>query len=174
MTASLPPEVRKSLEDLHEEIMWLARRRTVTPSMARAWYTHVVAERLKRQLRVFSGKVSRLATRDPQAELRLEHHGRIQTRLTALVEEHLKLKRADPESFIRTLVELENVHIVTRAENYVAMKADGDYKKAGIVLVPWHKISKATRRVLWKRMLRGKVSNAKDFSVETVTGRGDR
>jgi hypothetical protein len=163
---SLSPEVRKALVSLHDEVMWLAGRPGVTPSMARAWYTHVVAERLKRHIRIFSGKVSRAAAADPAGDLRLEHHGRIQTKLTSLVKTHRELKLPNAQAFIRTLVKLENVHIVTRAENYAAMRASGDYEAAGIKLVPWAKLPKPIREDLWRRMLRGRVGNASEFAVE--------
>src|SRR5262245_41908034 len=106
MSSVLPPEVQAALISLHEEVMWLSRRPGVTPSMARAWYTHVVAERLKRHIRVFSGKVSRSAAANPSGDLRLEHHGRIQAKLTALVGEHRKRKVADAQAFARVLVDL--------------------------------------------------------------------
>ena len=51
--------------------------------MARAWYTHVVAPRLSRRIRHFSGKVSRAAVADPEAVLGLEHHARLQSTLTS-------------------------------------------------------------------------------------------
>ena len=166
MTTSFPidPTVRAELLALYEEIMWLARRPNVTPSMARAWYTHVVADKLKRRIRQFSGKVSRTAASDPTAILRLEHHGRIQTRLTALVDAHRKLKRPKPTEFIKLVIDCENVHIVTVDENYAAMRAKGDYREAGIKLQSWRSIPKEKRQVLWSRMLHGKVANANEFS----------
>jgi len=144
--------------------MWLAARTNVTPSMARGWYTHVVAGRLSRRIRHFSGKVSREAISHPNATLRLEHHARIQTKLTHLVEAHLKRKRPNPQEFIRVVLECENVHIVTFAENYAAMRNDGNYRRAGIKLVDWRAIPEPRRRTLWTKMLRGKVANASQFA----------
>lgn len=68
--------------------MWLAARPNVTPSVARSWYTHATAERLKRHVRMFTGRVSKRAS-EFEEELRLEHFLRIQTTLTQLVEKHL-------------------------------------------------------------------------------------
>lgn len=161
--ASTDRAIRSELAALYEEVMWLAARPNVTPSMARAWYTHVVAGRLSRRIRHFSGKVSREAIANPASTLRLEHHARIQTKLTQLVAAHLKLKRPNPRSFVRLVLDSENVHIVTFAENYAAMRNDGDYRKSGIRLVSWQAIPKAQRKALWAKMLRGKVANASDF-----------
>lgn len=160
----IDPALRKELTALYKQIMWLARQPGVTPSMARAWYTHVVAERVKRQIRHFTGSVSKMAADNSSTELRLEHYLRIQTRLTALVEEHLKRGSAQPDAFIQELLGWEQVHIVTRKENYSAMVAKGDYKAAGIELVSWGSISAEARQRLWAKMLRGKVANASDFS----------
>lgn len=142
----------------------LAARTKVTPSMARAWYTHVVAGRLSRRIRHFSGKVSHEAITDSKATLRLEHHARIQTTLTHLVAAHLKRKRPNPQEFIRVVLECENVHIVTFAENYAAMRNGGNYRRAGIKLIAWRTIPKERRQILWTKMLRGKVANATQFA----------
>jgi hypothetical protein len=151
------------LTSLYEEVMWLANRRAVTPSMARAWYTHVVAGRLCRRVRQFSGQVSRAAASDPAATLRLEHRGRIQTTLTKLVEAHLKLDKPNPDEFVQLVVQHENVHIVTFRENYEAMTHSGDYAAAGIELIQWQSIATDHQAALWKKMLRGKVANANAF-----------
>jgi hypothetical protein len=159
----IDPIIRSKLVALHEEIMWLAARPNVSPSMARAWYTHVVAGKFKRHIRLFSGKVSQEAISDTDAVLRLEHHARIQTTLTQLVAAHLKRKRPSANEFVRAVVECENVHIVTFAENYTAMSNDGNYRRAGIKLVAWRSIPVERRQVLWAKMLRGKVANAAQF-----------
>ncbi len=156
--------LRAELAAVYEEVMWLASRPNVTPSMARAWYTHVVAGRLSRRIRQFSGKVSREAIADPNATLRLEHHARIQTTLTQLVEAHRQRKRLNPTAFARVVLECENVHVVTFRENYDAMRHGGDYKSAGIELVAWRSVPKEVRQVLWSKMLRGKVANAGQFA----------
>jgi len=80
-----------------------------------------------------------------------------------LVEEHLKLKKPNPHDFIRVLLDCERVHIVTLKENYDAMRADGNYQKAGIKLVAWRSIPLQIRQVLWAKMLRGKVANAGQY-----------
>lgn len=161
---TLDTTTKRELQALYREVMWLARRRNVTPSMARAWYTHVVAGRLCRRIRQFTGKVSRTAIASRNAQLRLEHHARIQTKLTELVARHLKRKRPDPREFIRVLTQCESVHIVTFRENYEAMKHDGDYRAANIHLVAWRNISRPRREELWRHVLRGRVANAADYA----------
>ena len=111
---------------------------------------------------MFSGKVSRLSL-VPDATLRLEHFMRMQTTLTQLVDRHVRSGVHDKAEFLRILVDCEQVHIVTFQENYAAMKADGNYRKAKIQLVAWKSIPLESRQFLWKRMLRGKVANAADF-----------
>jgi hypothetical protein len=152
--------LRTQLTALYEEIMWLAARKNVTPSMARAWYTHVAAGKFTRRIRQFSGKVSEKAIGNPRAVLRLEHHARIQTTLTQMVAAHLARKKRDPAEFIRVIIKCENVHIVTFSENYAAMKSGGNYRKAGIRLVPWKKIPERRQKILWAKMLKGRVANA--------------
>lgn len=159
-------QLRKSLESIYEEVMWLANRPNVTPGRARAWYTHIMAESVKRKLRYFSGKVSEAAALEANSILVLEHFKRIQTTLSSLVERHSIEKIFDPDEFIKTLIDFEQVHIVTRAENYAAMRAKGNYVNAGITLIPWDQISEMRRVELWKKMLRGKVANANDYKPD--------
>lgn len=150
------------LTSIYEEVMWLARRPDTSPSAARAWYTHVASVRLRRHLRIFSGKVSQRAI-EPEAVLRLEHFKRLQTSLTKLVGDHVRRGVFDAREFVRLVMDCEQVHIVTVQENYEAMKAGGDYQKAGIALVDWKDIALETQRALWKRVLKGRVSNAEHF-----------
>ena len=159
----IDPQVREQLLASYEQMMWLARQPFVTPSMARAWFSHIAVGRLTRRIRIFSGKVSAKAARDPSAVLRLEHYLRIQTTITQLVSRHLKLKAPRPNEFINTVIQCEQVHIVTFQENYAAMKASGDYRKAGIELRDWNTLPKGSREALWTRMLRGRVANAAQF-----------
>lgn len=159
----LDHQLRTSLESIYEEVMWLSTRPNVTPGRARAWYTHIMAEAVKRKLRRFSGKVSETAATHHDGPLVLEHFKRIQTTLTALVEQHRAEKLNDPDEFIRTLIDFEHVHIVTRAENYAAMRAKGNYSQAGIVLLPWEQLPERRRDELWQKMLRGKVANADGY-----------
>ena len=159
----LDPQLRTALESIYEEVMWLSTRPNVTPGRARAWYTHIMAEAVKRKLRRFSGKVSEIAATQRDGPLMLEHFKRIQTHAYRLVEQHRAEKLNDPDEFIRTLVEFEHVHIVTRAENYAAMRAKGNYRQAGIVLLPWKQLPEKRRTELWQQMLRGKVANADAF-----------
>lgn len=143
--------------------MWLAERPNVTPGRARAWYTHVMAESVKRRLRRFTGRVSATAARAGARELRLEHFLRLQTTLSDLVARHKTYARLRPAEFIQTIVEFEQVHIVTREENYAAMRANGDYRAAGIRLLLWRSLPRERQLELWRTMLRGKVANATDY-----------
>jgi hypothetical protein len=159
---NVSPELRTALVSIYEEMMWLAGRANVTPSRARAWYTHVMAESVKLRVRQFTGLLSRAAVAGDGTGLRLEHYRRIQTTLTDLITRH-RQEGANPEEFLSTLLAYEAVHIVTIEENYAAMRAKGDYQEAGIVLVPWHEVPSDRRRELWTTMLRGKVANAEQF-----------
>ena len=160
----LNPQVRDDLRAIYEEIMWLARRPNVRPSAARAWYTHVMSGSVRRRVRKFSGKVSQRAVRSKDGPLRLEHYKRMQTTLTKLVERHLVRKKGSPSEFIRVVMDCERVHIVTFAENYLAMRAKGNYRKAGIKLRTWQSIPKKRQIALWRSLLRGKVANAESFA----------
>ncbi|MDO5947866.1 hypothetical protein [Burkholderia cepacia] len=156
-------DLRAALVSIYEEIMWLASRPNVTAGRARAWYTHIMAESVKRRIRQFTGLVSNAAVMGDGTGLRLEHYKRIQTTLTELVTRHRRERLDDAGEFVRTLVEFESVHIVTIEENYAAMRAQGDYEKAGIVLLSWDQVPPERRAVLWTSMLRGKVANAARF-----------
>ncbi|WP_075359233.1 hypothetical protein [Caballeronia sordidicola] len=147
LNGALPDDLRTALVSIYEEVMWLASRPNVTPSRARAWYTHVMAESVKRRVRHFTGQVSVSAASGDGTGLRLEHYRRIQTTLTGLVTRHRREQRIDPEEFVRTLVDYESVHIVTIAEDYAAMRAGGDYEKAGILLQPWEEISEERQQM---------------------------
>jgi hypothetical protein len=154
------PALHAALGSIYEEVMWLAKRPNVTPGRARAWYTHIMAESVKRRVRRFSGYVSVKAAEGPTEPLMLEHYKRIQTTLSALVERHRTSGLHDPEEFIATLLDYEHVHIVTRSENYAAMRAKGNYEQAGIRLQSWQMLPLARRQALWTSMLKGKVANA--------------
>lgn len=161
----VPDSVRAHLASIYEEVMWLARRPHHSATGARAWYTHVAHLGVRKHIRRFTGKVSSTAVSDEKAELRLEHFKRIQTTLTQLVARHL----TDGENvaeFVDTVIDCEQVHIVTKRENYAAMVAKGDYVRAGIELIEWPRIPTERRRLLWKKVLRGRVSNAADYREE--------
>lgn len=159
--------VHAELKAIYEQMMWLARRPNVTAATARAWYTHVMAQKLKRRIRRFTGKVSQAAIDSKRTALRLEHYKRIQATLTDLVNRHLALKSPDSKEFIRTVLKCERVHIVTIDENNAAKQAKGNYNKAGIVLVHWKSIPPKRQDELWRKMLRGKVANADAFRTRT-------
>ncbi len=163
----IPPTVHANLASIYEEVMWLAQRPNTSPSAARAWYTHVAVQPLRRYVRRFTGKVSRTAVMDEGAPLRLEHYMRMQTTLTQLVVQHLETGTRSATEFIRIVLECEQVHIVTLTENYAALKAKGDYLLAGISLVDWRDLTSEKQRALWKKVLHGKVANAAEFAPIT-------
>jgi hypothetical protein len=103
---------------------------------------------------------------DPEAELQLEHHRRIQTELTCLVQRHYLSRIRNPEDFINSIISLEEVHIVTSTENYAARRARGDYKQARIQLVHFDTLCIEDQRRLWRRMLKGRVVNHADFNPD--------
>lgn len=153
-----------ALRSAYEEVMWLAERKDVTASMARAWYTHILATRLAKTVRTFTGEVSKQAASNYlDMRLTLEHFGRLQHRLTNLVTEHLKSGQK-PEEFVALVRDCEKVRITTLAENYSAMKAKGDYSIAGIELIQWKDLDETCRTWLHKKVLRGRVANASDFA----------
>lgn len=160
----LPQDVDARLRAIYEEVMWLAHRPNTTSSMARAWYTHVAGGRLATKLRLFSGLVSKAAIAEEGVTWRLEHFKRIQTTLTQLVERHVAEGVDDPEEFLRTIVDCEQVHLVTFHENYAAMSAQGDYEVAGIELIDWKEVPPELQRLLWSKCLRGRVANAVAFA----------
>ncbi|MGO9627252.1 MAG: hypothetical protein ACLP2Q_22655 [Steroidobacteraceae bacterium] len=162
MRNNSPASTDAILKAIYEEIMWLAKRPGVSASKARSWYTHV---RRMNQLMQFSGKVSRAALA-PLATIQVEHYKRIQTGLTQLVERHLRLTRPNAAEFIRFIRSAERVHIVTFRENYEARMAGGNYRKAGIELVPWRTLSFKQQERLWKKMIRANVANALDYKPE--------
>jgi len=161
------PAIRLALASIYEEIMWLSVRPNVTPGRARAWYTHIMAESLKRKIRVFTGNVSEMSL-NQGAVLRLEHHHRIQTSLSKLVEKHKSDKANNVDEFIELIAKAESVHIVTREENYAAMRAHGDYETAGIRLLSWKDIPRPQQSDLWRTMLKGKVANARSYAPVDV------
>jgi len=166
IATDISPSVLAKLTSIYEEIMWLAQRPNIKPAAARAWYTHIAHLGVRRDIRRFTGKVSREAAADDASALRLEHFKRIQTTLTQLVAKHIESGAHDCTEFINIVIDFEQVHIVTSSENYAAMKAKGDYAIAGIDLLDWSELPTERRRVLWKKVLNGKVSNSRDFVTE--------
>jgi len=160
-------DIREDLARVYEEIMWLSARPNVTPSVARSWYTHATSERLKKHVRRFTGFASQRSVESDE-DLRLEHYLRIQSQLTKLVQSHKEKGTNCPDAFVELILECEQVHIATKAENYAAMKAKGDYSLAGISLVAWEDIDPERRRFLWRRMLRGRVSNYKKYDPDVA------
>ena len=156
------PIERERLTAIYEQMMWLARQRFVTPGSARAWYTHLMSEPIKRRIRKFTGLVSiKAAAR--AVPVRLEHFGRIHRSLTRLIETHLEQPRLGAADFVRDVVDWEQVNIVTFQENYAVRKAEGDYAAANVRLMRWDDLDAERRLVLGKSRLRGRVANAAEF-----------
>ncbi len=166
----LDQQLHAELVSIYDEMMWLAKRPNVSAGSARSWYTHVMSGTVALRLRYFTGKVSRSAAESETETLRLEHYKRIQTNLTGLVKRHRGFRQPRPEEFVRMLLEYERVHIVTFQENYAAMRAKGNYRKAGIELLPWRSLSPERQVSLWKKMLRGKVANASNYAPKALSG----
>jgi hypothetical protein len=161
---SVSAQTRATLAAIYREVMWLARRKGVSASAARAWYTHIRSNTVRQSIRRFTGKISEKASRSKGMPLRLEHYKRIQTTLTKLIQKHLRSKINGEREFIRIVLSYECVHIVTSKENYDVMRAKGSYRKAGIELRAWRSLPPPRRALLWKTMLRGKVANAQTFA----------
>jgi hypothetical protein len=159
-STKLSTEVKADLVETYREIMWLAKRNKITPSQARAWYTHIRYTTLRRQVRIFTGKVSKRSLLPSSDRLVLEHYKRIQTTLTKLVERHLQTGMNNPEEFVEIIQKYERVNIVTNEENAAIMRAGGSYKKADVTLVHWNTLPETKKLDLWNRALRGKVTNS--------------
>lgn len=166
MPEMLSPADEATLLSIYEEIRWLAARPSVTVGMARAWYASIRAEPLKRRIRQFSGMVSEKAASALVGEpLILEHYGRMHASISDLIKNHLVEDRFAPEEFVRTVLEVERVHIVIQSENVDARLAKGDYAAAGIQLLSWGELPSERQNSLWQTMLQGKVANAKAFVI---------
>ena len=74
----------------------------------------------------------------------------------------------DPSEFADCIIDCEKVHIVTARENYDAMMSKGDYSLAGIEMLKWEYLDSAAQERLWRRMLKGRVSNSGDFAPLTT------
>jgi hypothetical protein len=134
---------------------------------ARTGYTHWLAPELAREVRTFSGLVSENAiNHGTNIGLVLEHHLRIQTELTSLIQKHINTGENNAE-FISEVKRLEQVHIVTKEENITlrCKEISGDYSKAGICLIHWKDIPTESR-VFLRKKLTGKISNIDEFTIK--------
>jgi hypothetical protein len=140
--------------------MWLAARSHISPGTARAWYSHVVAGPMIRIVRRFTGKVSSATITAPNGRLVLEHFNRMQSCLTELVANHIRLGLRNSGEFFDLVDRCEQVHIVTEMENNNVRTARGDYELAQVKLKDWKDIPLDVQRILYSRKLRNRVSNA--------------
>ena len=163
-----PPDVTDRLLSIYEDLKWLANRPHVTPRQARAWYSAVLSKHMAVSVRRFTGMVSREAVLVVDGSIKgglvLEHEYRLSYELSRLVETHHEQQINAPTQFVELIERCEQVNITTDNENLRAKKAAGDYNAANIELVAWSSLSAEVRAFLWKRKLRGNVSNAAQYS----------
>lgn len=151
----------------YEIIMTTVRCGLLNARGARTGYTHWLGAELSREVRTFSGFVSKGAINHGiSTGLVLEHYLRIQTELTSLIQKHIDNGENKTE-FVSEVNRLEQVHIVTKGEDIILRRKEisGDYSKAGITLVHWGDIPSGSR-VFLRRKLVGKISNIDEFSSE--------
>ncbi|ANE54868.1 hypothetical protein [Methylomonas sp. DH-1] len=151
------------------EILKIAMKyKFLTARGVRAGYTHWIGSEISSEITKFTGRVSHAAIQlvsDSKSHigLVLEHHGRMQTKMTELIQKHMDTGE-NLDEFIRIVKELESVNIVTRQENDKLRKKaiNGNYALANITLADWQNISEEHKAIL-RRKLRGKVVNADQF-----------
>jgi hypothetical protein len=158
-----PEEVNKKLIGIYEDMIWLASRPHNTEARARAWYSQVWSGALKRQVRLFSGRVSRAAAADVNGSLCLEHYERLAARITELLNQQFVNSIVDHREFLALIEECEQVNITTDQENHAIQAARGDYGVAGIDLIDWLHLTIETRQILFNRKIRGQVANANEY-----------
>jgi hypothetical protein len=162
-----PAPIIAKLTAIYEDLIWLSRRPHVTQARARAWYSAVWSEALKRNVRLFSGRVSRAALEDINGTLCLEHYKRLSASLTDLLKKHSSNNHPySPEEFIKLIEDCERVNITTAKENRNVQTKNGNYADAGIELVEWVSIPREDQILLWKCWLKNKVSNAAEYAPE--------
>jgi hypothetical protein len=154
--------VNDTLTKCYDVMMYAAKSGAFNSTAVRGIYTHVIGPTLRRRICMFTGKVSRAALANLGGELVLEHFHRIQHELTKLVGRHI-VEGENCQEFIDAIYLMEKVHIVTKRENYDALKAKGCYTTANIELVDWNELSPETKGFLRKRMLSSRVANIADF-----------
>ena len=157
-----PLSLNDTLTKCYDVMMYAAKSGVFNPTAVRGIYTHVIGPSLKRRICMFTGKVSRAALANLEGELVLEHYHRIQHELTKLVGRHM-VEGENCQEFIDSIYLMEKVHIVTKRENYDAMKAKGCYTAANIELLDWSELSPEVKGFLRKRMLSSRVANISDF-----------
>ena len=130
----------------------------------RTGYTHWLGPELSKEVRMFSGYVSKNAMNNgTNIGLVLEHFLRIQTELTSLIGKHIEYGE-DKIEFINEIKRLEQVHIVTKEENTKLRrkKFTGDYERAGVFLIHWDNIP-SENRVFLRKKLMGNVANVNKY-----------
>ena len=148
----------------YELMMQVARTGFFTARAVRGGYTHWLGPEFAKEIREFSGLVSRSALENgSETGLVLEHFLRIQTTLTSLIEKHMN-EGENVVEFIREIKRLEKVNIVTKQENDLlrTKKYSGSYEKAGVEMVSWEKVPESSKYFLRKK-IRGKVVNADKY-----------
>ncbi|MBF4557187.1 hypothetical protein H7698_13970 [Pseudomonas sp. p50] len=151
-----------TLTKCYDVMMYASKNGVFNSTAVRGIYTHIIGPGLKRRICMFTGKVSRAALANLEGELVLEHFHRLQHELTKLVARHM-MKGENCQEFIDAIYLMEKVHIVTKRENYDAMKAKGCYTTANIELLDWSELSPEAKGFLRKRMLSSRVANIAEF-----------
>lgn len=157
-------DIDSKLRLCYELMMQAARTGIFIARAVRGGYTHWLGPEFAKEIREFSGFVSKSAINNgSETGLVLEHFLRIQTTLTSLIEKHMN-EGEDVFEFIREIKRLEKVNIVTRKENNLlrTKNISGSYEKADVVLVPWENVPESSKIFLRKK-LRGKVVNADKY-----------
>ena len=164
----VPEEYRMDIDSklklCYELMFQVADTEQFTARAVRGGYTHWLGPEFSKEIREFTGLVSRSAIENGEERgLVLEHFLRIQTSLTKLIGKHMS-EGENVSEFISEVKRLEKVHIVTKRENDVLRKKvySGDYEKAGIEMVAWENIPEHAKSFL-RRKIRGKVANADSF-----------
>ncbi|MFJ2482335.1 hypothetical protein ACIOWE_18850 [Pseudomonas sp. NPDC087598] len=157
-----PLTLNDTLTKCYDVMMYAAKSGAFNPTAVRGIYTHIIGPGLRRRICMFTGKVSSAALANLEGELVLEHFHRIQHELTKLIGRHMA-EGENCQEFIDAIYLMEKVHIVTKRENYNAMKAKGCYTTANIELLDWSELSLEVKGFLRKRMLRSRVANITEF-----------
>jgi hypothetical protein len=158
-----PEEITDKLIGIYEDMIWLANRPHNTKAKSRAWYSQVWSGDLKRQVRLFTGRVSSAAAADVNGPLCLEHFNRLSASITQLLQQQFANRNFDHREFLALIEECEQVNITTDQENHAIEAAKGNYAAAGVVLVDWLQLPIETRQLLFDNKIRGQVANANEY-----------
>ncbi|GAB3357942.1 MULTISPECIES: hypothetical protein [Giesbergeria] len=159
-------ETMTQLRLIYQDMRWLADRDHVGPKRARAWYSAVMNRTVGKKVCFFTGKVSEKAVLQ-RKNLVFEHFERLSSSLSQLLEKHKESNASEDEGFndfVNLIKKCERVNITTNKENDEIKKAEGNYEKAGVVLIDWSDIKcQNAIRAFKKKIAGGNIANAKEF-----------